>query len=493
MLPLIRERFSGEGLGVFADLKSNPLAIIEMARTGVTVDVIRNGHSQIKQSLLDDPARLGAVEESAHFYEAFSLGDSPRFCTENTLYIALLAARMWRELPERVQAMFELQATTAREREWGYKFPSDQQRDDALQAVREHFESQGARSMTRMKNGMELEATLMRRGLPFDVGPATKLGNDWLQVCQRISQSEDRLALGSFGSGPNAGAGSKGRHRGVRREIRCGERVSRLEETTMYALDWLVIAAYFGAILGISWWVVLQGKDTANDYFLADRNLGWFVVGCSIFASNIGSEHIVGLAGSGCTDGVAMAHYELHAWCLLVLAWVMVPFYVRSMVFTMPEFLERRFSPTSRYVLSAISLVAYVLTKIAVGIFAGGVVFKTLMPEVRIDDRGVHADQFLDRLGTSHYRDGSIHDSGRFACRCLCRCDADYRARHRLTAGNHLRRPSGRWLGRTLPDLRLGDVQPLEAARAPRSRGNLGAGVGTRVRRHSDPTSVVLQ
>jgi solute:Na+ symporter, SSS family len=152
----------------------------------------------------------------------------------------------------------------------------------------------------------------------------------------------------------------------------------------MQALDWAAVAAYFGAILGISWWVVRQGKNTADDYFLADRNLGWFIVGASIFASNIGSEHIVGLAGSGCTDGVAMAHYELHAWCLLVLAWVMVPFYMRSMVFTMPEFLERRFSPISRYVLSVISLVAYMLTKIAVGIFAGGVVFATLMPEVQL-------------------------------------------------------------------------------------------------------------
>jgi len=90
----------------------------------------------------------------------------------------------------------------------------------------------------------------------------------------------------------------------------------------------------------------------------------------------------VGLAGSGTTDGVAMAHYELHAWCLLVLGWVLAPFYMRSKVFTMPEFLEKRFSPLSRYVLSVISLVAYVLTKVAVGIFAGGVVFGVLLPEV---------------------------------------------------------------------------------------------------------------
>ncbi len=151
----------------------------------------------------------------------------------------------------------------------------------------------------------------------------------------------------------------------------------------LQAIDWMIIALYFLVILGISWWVIRQGQKTSTDYFLAGRHLGWFIVGASIFSSNIGSEHLVGLAGSGATDGVAMAHYELHAWCLLVLAWVMVPFYMRSKVFTMPEFLERRFSPASRTVLSLISLVAYVLTKIAVGIFAGGIVFSVLLPEVR--------------------------------------------------------------------------------------------------------------
>ncbi|RME92304.1 MAG: Na+/glucose cotransporter [Verrucomicrobia bacterium] len=152
----------------------------------------------------------------------------------------------------------------------------------------------------------------------------------------------------------------------------------------MTGVDWLVIAAYFALLLGLAWWVIRRSKDTADDYFLAGRNLGWVIVGASIFASNIGSEHLVGLAGSGATDGVAMAHYELHAWCLLVLAWVLVPFYMRSKVFTMPEFLEKRFNPTSRWVLSVISLVAYVLTKIAVGIFAGGVVFSVLLPEMRL-------------------------------------------------------------------------------------------------------------
>src|SRR5512137_2612182 len=164
--------------------------------------------------------------------------------------------------------------------------------------------------------------------------------------------------------------------------------------STLTSLDWLAIACYFGILLCVAWWVVKRRKDTAADYFLAGRNLGWWIIGASIFASNIGSEHIVGLAGSGAKDGVAMAHYELHAWCLLVLAWVFVPFYMRSMVFTMPEFLERRFSTASRYVLSIVSLITFIVSKIAVGIFAGGVVFATLLPELQIDLGGTVIDSF---------------------------------------------------------------------------------------------------
>lgn len=163
---------------------------------------------------------------------------------------------------------------------------------------------------------------------------------------------------------------------------------------SLSGLDWLVIAIYFGLLAAVAWWVIGKGKDTADDYFLAGRNLSWWVVGASIFASNVGSEHVVGLAGSGATDGVAMAHYELHAWCLLVLAWVFVPFYSRSMVFTMPEFLERRFSPASRYVLSVVSIITFIVSKIAVGIFAGGVVFATLLPEVRLELGGTVIDSF---------------------------------------------------------------------------------------------------
>ncbi len=169
---------------------------------------------------------------------------------------------------------------------------------------------------------------------------------------------------------------------------------STAPSSVLTGIDWLMIALYFGLLSCVAWWVIKKGKDEAADYFLAGRNLGWWIIGASIFASNIGSEHIVGLAGSGARDGVALAHYEFHAWCLLVLAWVFVPFYARSLVFTMPEFLERRFSTASRYVLSIVSLVTFIVSKIAVGIFAGGVVFGTLLPGLRLDLGFVHIDSF---------------------------------------------------------------------------------------------------
>src|SRR6266851_4255566 len=158
--------------------------------------------------------------------------------------------------------------------------------------------------------------------------------------------------------------------------------------------DWVIIGLYFALLLTVAWWVARRNRDTPDDYFLAGRNLGWFLVGASIFASNIGSEHVVGLAGAGATSGVALAHYELHAWCLLVLGWVFVPFYSRALVYTMPEFLGRRFSPTARWVLSVITLVAHVFTKFAVSIFAGGIVFATLLPEVSLQVGGATFNSF---------------------------------------------------------------------------------------------------
>ena len=150
--------------------------------------------------------------------------------------------------------------------------------------------------------------------------------------------------------------------------------------TGLHTIDWLIVAVYFIAIAGIVWWSSRR-QETAKDYFLAGRNIGWFAVGASLFASNIGSEHIVGLAGSGALNGMAQAHWELHAWIMILLAWVFVPFYYRSGVFTMPEFLERRFSGHTRWVLSIVSLIAYVFTKVSVTVYAGALVFRTLLPD----------------------------------------------------------------------------------------------------------------
>ena len=150
--------------------------------------------------------------------------------------------------------------------------------------------------------------------------------------------------------------------------------------TGLEPLDWGVIAIYFLGLGMIVWWSSRR-QETASDYFLAGRNVGWFVVGASLFASNIGSEHIVGLAGNGTTSGMAMAHWELHAWIMILLGWVFVPFYYRAGVFTMPEFLERRFNAPCRWILSLVSLVAYVFTKVSVTVFAGGMVFGVILPD----------------------------------------------------------------------------------------------------------------
>ena len=144
-------------------------------------------------------------------------------------------------------------------------------------------------------------------------------------------------------------------------------------------LDWVVLSVYFLALIAVAVWVVLQKNKNTEDYFLAGRNVGWFVIGASIFASNIGSEHVVGLAGTGFESGTPMSHYELHAWIVLLLGWLFLPFYIRSGAFTMPEFLEKRFDSRSRWFLSLFSLVAYVLTKVSVTIYAGGIVVSELL------------------------------------------------------------------------------------------------------------------
>ena len=144
----------------------------------------------------------------------------------------------------------------------------------------------------------------------------------------------------------------------------------------MGTLDIIVIVLFACALIGVVVWVFSKKQQDSGDYFLAGRDATWLAIGASIFASNIGSEHLIGLAGSGAASGLAMAHWEMHGWAILLLGWVFVPFYSRSMVYTMPEFLERRYNSTSRTILSVISLVSYVLTKVSVTVYAGGLVFK---------------------------------------------------------------------------------------------------------------------
>jgi SSS family solute:Na+ symporter len=150
-------------------------------------------------------------------------------------------------------------------------------------------------------------------------------------------------------------------------------------ESILETADWWVLGSYLAALIGVAVWVVLQKNKNTEDYFLAGRNVGWFVIGASIFASNIGSEHVVGLAGTGAESGMPMAHYELHAWIVLLLGWLFLPFYFRSNAFTMPEFLEKRFDSRSRWFLSVFSLVGYVITKVSVTIYAGGIVVSELL------------------------------------------------------------------------------------------------------------------
>jgi SSS family solute:Na+ symporter len=144
----------------------------------------------------------------------------------------------------------------------------------------------------------------------------------------------------------------------------------------MTTYDWIVIGIFFIVLIAIIVWVVSQKNKNSEDYFLGGRDASWIAIGASIFASNIGSEHLIGLAGAGASSGMAMAHWEIQGWMILILGWVFVPFYSRSMVLTMPEFLERRYNPGSRTILSLISLISYVLTKVAVTVYAGGLVFQ---------------------------------------------------------------------------------------------------------------------
>ncbi len=144
-------------------------------------------------------------------------------------------------------------------------------------------------------------------------------------------------------------------------------------------LDYWVLLGFFLLLLATIVWSLRQKEDNTSDYFLAGRSAGWLVIGSSIFASNIGSEHLVGLSGAGAQTGMAMAHWELQSWNILILGWLMVPLYWSNRIYTMPEFVEKRYNSASRTFLSVVSLISYVLTKVSVTVYAGGIVLQTIL------------------------------------------------------------------------------------------------------------------
>src|SRR5512132_4144993 len=144
-------------------------------------------------------------------------------------------------------------------------------------------------------------------------------------------------------------------------------------------LDMAIIGVYFLIVFCIGLYFARKERSS-TDYFLASRDVGWFFIGASLFVSNISTEHFIGLAGSGATSGLAVGHFEwLVCLILLILGWVFVPFYLRSNVFTMPEFLERRFSRSCAVYLAGISIIAYVFTKISVHLYAAAIVLERVV------------------------------------------------------------------------------------------------------------------
>ncbi len=150
------------------------------------------------------------------------------------------------------------------------------------------------------------------------------------------------------------------------------------QSAPLQILDWSLIGAYFVVVMAIGFYFARKAKDTTS-YFLAGRHAGWVAVGGALFAANISSEHFVGLAGDGYTSGFAVAQFELFAAvACLALGWIFIPFYIRAGIFTMPEFLERRYNKQCRTYLTWISLISYILTKISVTLFAGSLFLNML-------------------------------------------------------------------------------------------------------------------
>ncbi|XP_028836747.1 solute carrier family 5 member 3a [Denticeps clupeoides] len=142
----------------------------------------------------------------------------------------------------------------------------------------------------------------------------------------------------------------------------------------MEVADIVVVALYFILVLGFGLFSMWKAnRSTVSGYFLAGRSMNWFVIGASLFVSNIGSEHFIGLAGSGATSGFAVAAWEFNAILILqVLGWVFIPVYIHSGVYTMPEYLSKRFGGQRiKVYFAALSLPLYIFTKLSVDLYSG--------------------------------------------------------------------------------------------------------------------------
>jgi SSS family solute:Na+ symporter len=184
-------------------------------------------------------------------------------------------------------------------------------------------------------------------------------------------------------------------------------------------LDWFVIILFALGMIATVWFSMRKKNESGKDYFLSGRDANWLQIGSSIFSSNIGSEHLVGLAGAGFATGMAMAHWEMHAYWILILGWAFVPLYDRMKIFTMPEFLELRFSRGSRNVLSLLTMASLVLTKIAATIYAGDVVIRTLLNVDHIDLFGHQIDVFWAIALGLAFTTGRLHQS---SAECALSC-----------------------------------------------------------------------
>lgn len=141
-------------------------------------------------------------------------------------------------------------------------------------------------------------------------------------------------------------------------------------------LDSLILVIYLVVILAIAFYSWRKKDKDFSDYFLSGKNVGWFAIGMAIFATNISSEHFIGLAGSGATRGLAVAQFELMAiFILIILGWFIAPIYIKAGVTTVPELFEKRFDAKSRKFLAGLSIGIYFVTKIAVTLLAGGILF----------------------------------------------------------------------------------------------------------------------